>query len=39
VIVEAENGGGIECIREGWRRYLDNDWKGIVIFGEPKYPG
>ncbi|KAG0637336.1 WD40-repeat-containing domain protein [Tuber brumale] len=25
VIVEAENGGGIECIREGWRRYLDND--------------
>lgn len=25
VVVEGEGGVGIECIREGWRRYLDND--------------
>lgn len=25
VIIEGEGGIGIECIREGWRRYLDND--------------
>ena len=25
VLVESMNGGGEECLREGWRRYLDND--------------
>lgn len=25
VLVESTNGGGEECLREGWRRYLDND--------------
>lgn len=25
VVIEGEGGVGIECIREGWRRYLDND--------------
>ncbi|KAF8543236.1 WD40-repeat-containing domain protein [Trichophaea hybrida] len=25
VLVESMSGGGEECVREGWRRYLDND--------------